>query len=252
MSYKKMNLQIMSIVFIIATLAIAFISIFYAISTGERGLSLQQLRELMVKKQIEARGVTDQRVLQAMLKVERHKFVPELSLSSAYEDHPLPIGYGQTISQPYIVALMTELCELDGTEKVLEIGTGSGYQTAILAKLCKKVYTIERFDELSIRAQSALSNLAIHNVEYAVGDGSCGWQSPLLFNRIIVTAAVPRPPEPLVVQLQEDGILVAPVGDEYSQTLIQYQKKGQELRHIEICGCRFVKLIGKYGFLPSE
>jgi protein-L-isoaspartate(D-aspartate) O-methyltransferase len=187
-----------------------------------------------------------------MGQLPRENFLAPQYQSAAYEDNPVPIGLGQTISQPYIVALMTQCLGLAGTEQVLEIGTGSGYQTAILAKLCKKVCTIERFDELSARAQSVLSSLAIHNVEYAVGDGSCGWQSPLLFNRIIVTAAVPRPPEPLVLQLQEDGILVAPVGDEYSQTLIQYQKQGQELKHNEICGCRFVKLIGKYGFPASE
>jgi len=209
-------------------------------------------REYMIRHDLRGRDIRDARVLEVMAELPRENFLAPQYQSAAYEDNPVPIGLGQTISQPYIVALMTQCLGLAGTEQVLEIGTGSGYQTAILAKLCKKVYTIERFDELSIRAQSALSNLAIHNVEYAVGDGSCGWQSPLLFNRIIVTAAVPRPPEPLVVQLQEDGILVAPVGDEYSQTLIQYQKKGQELRHIEICGCRFVKLIGKYGFLPSE
>lgn len=209
-------------------------------------------REYMIRHDLRGRDIRDAQILEVMGQLPRENFLAPQYQSAAYEDNPVPIGLGQTISQPYIVALMTQCLGLAGTEQVLEIGTGSGYQTAILAKLCKKVCTIERFDELSARAQSVLSSLAIHNVEYAVGDGSCGWQSPLLFNRIIVTAAVPRPPEPLVLQLQEDGILVAPVGDEYSQTLIQYQKKGQELRHIEICGCRFVKLIGKYGFPPTE
>lgn len=206
----------------------------------------------MIRHDLRGRDIRDARVLEVLGQIPRENFLAPQYQHAAYEDNPVPIGLGQTISQPYIVALMTQCLGLTGTELVLEIGTGSGYQTAILSKLCKKVYTIERFDELSVRAQSVLSTLDIHNVEYAVGDGSCGWQSPFLFSRIIVTAAVPRPPEPLVVQLQEDGILVAPVGDEYSQTLIQYQKKGQELRHIEICGCRFVKLVGKYGFPPSE
>jgi protein-L-isoaspartate(D-aspartate) O-methyltransferase len=138
-----MNWQITTIIFILIAIAIALVSLFNATFNDVKGESLQQLRELMVKKQIEARGVRDPRVLQAMLEVERHKFVPELSIPQAYEDHPLPIGYGQTISQPYIVALMTELCELDGSEKVLEIGTGSGYQAAILSLLAKEVYTIE-------------------------------------------------------------------------------------------------------------
>jgi len=209
-------------------------------------------REYMIRHDLRGRDIRDARVLEVMGQLPRENFLAPQYQSCAYEDNPIPIGLGQTISQPYIVALMTQCLRLTGTEQVLEIGTGSGYQTAILAKLCKKVYTIERFNELSVRAQSVLSSLAIHNGDYAVGDGSCGWQSPLLFDRIIVTAAIPRPPEPLIVQLQDDGILVAPVGDEYSQTLIQYHKQGQQLRHIEICGCRFVKLVGKYGFPASE
>jgi protein-L-isoaspartate(D-aspartate) O-methyltransferase len=243
MSYKKMNLQIISIVFIIATLAIAFISIFYAISTGERGLSLQQLRELMVKKQIEARGVNDQRVLQAMVKVERHKFVPELSLSSAYEDHPLPIGYGQTISQPYIVALMTELCELNGTEKVLEIGTGSGYQAAILSLLAKEVYTIEIVEPLGKQAALRLKSLGYNNVTVKIGDGYKGWPEHAPFDVIILTAAPPTIPDALLNQVSEDGgILVAPVGD-YNQELIKMVRHGNTYSQKVITYVRFVPMI---------
>ena len=150
---------------------------------------MERLRDQMVRQQIESRGVTDERVLAAMRKVERHKFVPGHQVSSAYEDHPLPIGHGQTISQPYIVALMTELCNLDGSEKVLEIGTGSGYQAAVLSLLAKKVYTIEIVEPLGMNARRLLAELGYRNVEVRVGDGYRGWPDEAPFDVIILTAA---------------------------------------------------------------
>ncbi|MGB4269191.1 MAG: protein-L-isoaspartate(D-aspartate) O-methyltransferase [Spirochaetota bacterium] len=204
---------------------------------------MQQLRELMVKKQIEARGIRDLRVLQAMLKVERHKFVPELSIPQAYEDHPLPIGYGQTISQPYIVALMTELCELDGSEKVLEIGTGSGYQAAILSLLAKEVFTIEIVEPLGKQAAVRLKSLGYKNVTVKIGDGYKGWPEHAPFDVIMLTAAPPSVPDALLSQLKEDGgILVAPVGD-YHQELVKIVRNGNNYSQKVITYVRFVPMV---------
>ncbi len=207
------------------------------------------LRETMLTRDLVGRDIRDPRVLEAMAETPRELFIPPQYRDSAYDDNPLPIGLGQTISQPYIVALMTQCLELKGDEEVLEIGTGSGYQTAILARLCRKVYTIERFDELSARAHTILANLGVHNVELAVGDGSCGWPGPQIqFNRILITAAVPNVPQPLALQLAEGGILVAPVGGATYQTLTIFQSQSGKLIASEVCGCRFVKLVGKHGF----
>jgi protein-L-isoaspartate(D-aspartate) O-methyltransferase len=203
----------------------------------------------MISRDLIGRNIRDSRVLEAMAEVPRENFLPPPYQPSAYEDNPLPIGLGQTISQPYIVALMTQCLELAGSEDVLEIGTGSGYQTAILARLCRRVYTMERFSDLSAGAQTVLANLGIDNVEYAIGDGSCGWPGPKIqFNRILITAAVPNVPEPLALQLSEGGILVAPVGDVAYQTLKVYQSESGKLKSTDVCGCRFVKLVGKFGF----
>jgi len=238
-----MNWQITTVIFILIAVAIALVSLFNATFNDVKGESLQQLRELMVKKQIEARGIRDPRVLNAMLQVERHKFVPEISISQAYEDHPLPIGYGQTISQPYIVALMTELCELDGSEKVLEIGTGSGYQAAILSLLAKEVYTIEIVEPLGKHAALRLKSLGYKNVTVKIGDGYKGWPEHAPFDVIMLTAAPPTIPDALLNQLKEDGgILVAPVGD-YHQELVKIVRNGNHYSQKVITYVRFVPMV---------
>jgi len=205
-------------------------------------------RERMVETQIKARGIKDERVLKAMLKVPRHLFVDEALRDQAYGDFPLPIGEGQTISQPYIVALMTEALELKGNERVLEVGTGSGYQTAILAELALWVYTIERFFTLLERAKKVLTELGYKNISFKLDDGTLGWKEVAPFDAIIVTAASPDIPPPLVEQLSEGGRIVIPVGDEFSQTLIKGVKKGGKLHTKALEPVRFVKLVGAYGF----
>jgi len=205
-------------------------------------------RERMVETQIKARGLKDERVIKAMLKVPRHLFVDEALRDQAYGDFPLPIGEGQTISQPYIVALMTEALELKGNERVLEIGTGSGYQTAILAELALWVYTIERFPMLLERAKKVLNELGYKNISFKLDDGTLGWKEASPFDAIIVTAASPDIPPPLVEQLAEGGRIVIPVGDEFSQTLINGVKKGGKLHTKALEPVRFVKLVGAYGF----
>ncbi len=208
----------------------------------------REKREWMVKTQIISRGIKDKRVIEAMKKVPRHLFVPKDSENEAYNDYPLPIGYGQTISQPYMVALMTEALELKGDEKVLEIGTGSGYQTAILAELAKEVYTIERIIELLKRAEDLLKKLGYKNIKFKAGDGTLGWQEYKPFSAIIVTAGAPKIPRPLIDQLEDGGRLVIPVGGRYSQELIKVTKKGDELIKENLGGCRFVDLIGIHGW----
>ncbi len=208
----------------------------------------RRARERMVSQQIAARGITDERVLAAMRKVPRHLFVEEALRDQAYADHPLPIGEGQTISQPYIVALMTQALELKGPEKVLEVGTGSGYQTAILAELARWVYSIERYPRLLERARRVLEALGYTNVILKLGDGTRGWPEAAPFEAIIVTAAGPRVPEPLLEQLAEGGRLVMPVGDEWSQYLVRVVKKGGKFYRQTLEPVRFVKLVGEYGF----
>ena len=208
----------------------------------------RRARERMVSQQIAARGVADERVLAAMRKVPRHLFVEEALRDQAYADHPLPIGEGQTISQPYIVALMTEALELKGPEKVLEVGTGSGYQTAILAELARWVYSIERHPGLLERARQILEALGYTNVILKLGDGTKGWPEAAPFEAILVTAAGPRVPEPLLEQLAEGGRLVMPVGDEWSQYLVKIVKKGGKFYRQTLEPVRFVKLVGEYGF----
>lgn len=205
-------------------------------------------REKMVKSQIVARGIKDEKVIQAMLKVPRHLFVEEALRDQAYGDFPLPIGKGQTISQPYIVALMTEALELKGKERVLEVGTGSGYQTAILAEIALWVYTIERDPDLSEKAKKVLLSLGYKNISLKIGDGSLGWPEAAPFDAIIVTAASPQIPQPLVDQLAEGGRIVIPVGDEFSQVLIKGIKKDGMLKTQTLEPVRFVRLVGAYGF----
>jgi protein-L-isoaspartate(D-aspartate) O-methyltransferase len=205
-------------------------------------------RERMLRWHLRGRDITDPRVLKVMADIARHDFVPTSYQSQAYSDGPLPIGSGQTISQPYIVALMTQELRVTGDCEVLEIGTGSGYQTAVLSRLAKRVYTIEKLAELSRSAQRVLAQLAISNVEFHVGDGSCGWPEPRTFERIMITAAVPEVPEPLIEQLADGGVIVAPVGPPGVQQLIACEKKADRLIERFICDVRFVKLLGQYGF----
>jgi protein-L-isoaspartate(D-aspartate) O-methyltransferase len=205
-------------------------------------------REKMVEEQLVRRGITDERVLEAMRRVPRHRFVEEGLQHRAYGDHPLPIGEEQTISQPYIVGLMTSLLELTGGEKVLDVGTGSGYQTAVLAELSRRVCSIERLPRLAERARKLLESLGYANVWIRVGNGALGWPDEAPFDRILVAAAGPSVPPPLVEQLGEGGRLVAPVGDEESQTLTLVERRGGEVRTRAMGECRFVKLVGKYAW----
>jgi len=202
----------------------------------------------MVESQIVERGIRDKRVIEVMKKVPRHLFVPEDIIESAYDDRALPIGHGQTISQPYIVALMTELLELKGDDKVLEIGTGSGYQAAILAELVKEVYTIERVEPLAEEAKSRFEKLGLKNIKVYVKDGTEGLPDESPFDKIIITAATPDIPQPLVEQLKEGGIIVAPVGERYSQYMLKAIKKGKELERSYLIPVAFVPLIGRYGW----
>ncbi|UCH12955.1 MAG: protein-L-isoaspartate(D-aspartate) O-methyltransferase [Candidatus Omnitrophota bacterium] len=201
----------------------------------------------MVQKQLIPRGITDKRVLEAFTKVPRHKFVPGRCIEEAYGDYPVSIGEGQTISQPYMVALMTQCLEVKENDKVLEIGTGSGYQAAILAELADKVYTTERISGLSKNAQGVLQELGYTNIKLKVRDGSLGWEEFAPYDGIIVTCAAPSAPEPLKKQLKENGRLVIPIGGSFSQTLSVVKKRKGGFSEEDICGCVFVPLIGKYG-----
>jgi len=218
-------------------------------------------RQQMVRGDLMGRDITNPDVLGVMGEIRREEFVPETYQSQAYADGPLPIGMGQTISQPYIVALMTQELRVNRDCEVLEIGTGSGYQTAVLSKLVKRVYTIERFGQLSESAQAVLGRLGVSNVEFYIGDGSCGWPEqrwdPIsqrmakwepCFDRIMITAAVPKVPLPLIEQLTEGGFIVAPVGLSGVQELLVCEKKADKIVERAICDVRFVKLLGEYGF----
>jgi len=213
---------------------------------GEEETGLEKKRKVMVHEQIQERGVEDRRVLEAMEKVPRHEFVPEEYRRFAYEDSPLPIGEGQTISQPYIVALMTECLGLKGEEKVLEVGTGSGYQAAILSELVKEVYTIEILEPLAKRAEELLQKLGYRNVKVKCGDGYLGWEEYAPFDGIIVTCAPDHIPEPLIEQLAEGGRMVIPVGEiPFSQVLKLIRKKEGKLTVQNVVPVRFVPMIGE-------
>ncbi len=205
-------------------------------------------RQQMVDDQLARRGITDARILDAMRKVPRHLFVEEALRGRAYSDHPLPIGEEQTISQPYIVALMTQLLELTGQEKVLEIGTGSGYQTAVLAELSRRVCTIERLPRLAQRARALLEQFGYANVWVRVGSGTLGWPDEAPFDRILVTAGGPAVPPPLFQQLGEGGRMVLPIGDASNQTLSVVEKVRGEMKTHGHGECKFVKLVGKYAW----
>ncbi len=211
-------------------------------------INFQKARDRMVETQLAGRGISDQRVLDAMRKVPRHFFVDEALQEQAYSDHPLPIADKQTISQPYIVALMTEKLELQGHEKVLEIGTGSGYQAAILAELAQRVFSIERLPGLAYRANQALRKLGYTNVIVRVSDGTLGWPDEAPFDGIIVTAGAPKVPQPLVDQLAMGGRLVVPVGDRLSQSLMLVERVPEGIRRADLGGVRFVDLVGKWGW----
>lgn len=211
-------------------------------------MDYKELRESMVTTQLIPRGIKDERVLIAMKTVPRHLFVGDSMLNQAYDDSALPIGEGQTISQPYMVAVMTELLELRGEEKVLEIGTGSGYQAAVLSVLAGEVYTIERVASLGQRAEETFRALGYDNVRVKIGDGTVGWPEKAPFDRIIVTAGTPKTPEPLLEQLSENGILVAPVGGRFSQQLIKIRKQKGKVSEEYHTPCVFVPLIGKHGW----
>ena len=205
-------------------------------------------RAHMVKDDLKGRGICDERIVRAMGQIPRELFVPQSYRSQSYSDGPLPIDCGQTISQPYIVALMTQELRVAPAMDVLEVGTGSGYQTAILAKLARRVYTIDRFEELSLSAQAVLRELGISNVEFRVGDGSCGWPEKRTFDRIMVTAALPAVPRALFDQLAVGGIVVAPVGESSVQRLIAYEKKQDTVAERFVCDVRFVRIVGRHGF----
>ena len=211
-------------------------------------IDFPKARLKMVEEQITSRGTKDTRLIAAMKKIPRHLFVEEALQSQAYTDHPLPIGEKQTISQPYMVALMTEALLLTGKEKILEIGTGSGYQTAILAELSDKVFSVERIRSLAIRARKLLYELGYFNVEIKIFDGTFGWTEESPFDAIVVTAGSPDIPQPLIDQLAIGGRLVIPVGDPFVQDLFRVTKTEEGVRKEDLGGCRFVKLIGKYGW----
>jgi len=202
----------------------------------------------MVKSQLARRGIKDQRVLEAMRQVPRHLFIPEATRNLAYCDGPLPIGHGQTISQPYIVALMTEILELEGKERVLEVGTGSGYQAAILSRLARQVYSVERHAALAQQAEKLFAQLGYDNIVVRVGNGTLGWPEHSPYEAIIITAAAPDVPRPLTDQLADGGRLVAPVGSHWSQVLVKVRHQGDLLIRERRTAVAFVPLVGKYGW----
>ncbi len=227
---------------VIAALIVIIISLPMGCSSGESAFEV--LRERMVREQIMHRGITDSLVVSSMLQVPRHMFVPERLVNTAYVDSPLPIGEDQTISQPYIVAVMTRALGLSGGEAVLEVGTGSGYQAAVLANIADSVYTIEIIPELARRAEATLDSLGYHNVVVRTGDGYDGWPQKAPFDGVIVTAAAPRIPSKLVEQLKTGGRLVIPLGD-FMQHLSIYRKEEDGLQLLESTSVRFVPMTGK-------
>jgi len=216
---------------------------------GDTRHNHEAARERMVQYQLAARGITHRRVLEAMRRVPRHLFVPPERVEDAYSDHALPIGEGQTISQPYMVALMTQLLDPAPSHQVLEIGTGSGYQAAILAELANEVVTVEREESLSQRAREVLGSLGYRNITFVVGDGTEGYPPLAPYDGIIVTAGAPFIPQPLVEQLASGGRLVIPVGHRHEQVLTVAEKDEQGKLHISEHGyCVFVPLVGKHGW----
>jgi protein-L-isoaspartate(D-aspartate) O-methyltransferase len=207
----------------------------------------REKRAAMVRDQIRLRGVRDEKVLAAMMKVERHRFVPASYRAEAYEDYPLPVGEGQTISQPYIVAFMTEALKLEQKDKVLEIGTGSGYQAAILAEICDSVFTVEIYSSLGLSASQLLGELGYANVFVRIGDGYQGWEEHAPFDAIIVTCSPSHVPEKLEAQLAEGGRMIIPVGGSYTQELVLLEKKDGRLKQKNVLPVRFVPMIDENG-----
>jgi protein-L-isoaspartate(D-aspartate) O-methyltransferase len=213
-------------------------------------MDLDLARERMVAEQLKARGINDPRVLDAMRAVERHRFVSPGLIERAYDDGPLPIGADQTISQPYIVAEMAQIAQFKGTEKVLEIGTGCGYQAAILSRLAREVYTVECIAELHRRAVATLHEMGVTNCFFRLGDGSLGWPEAAPFDVIIVAAAMPGIARPLLEQLSPAGRLIAPIGEDELQTLVRIERVNGRWGESYFGECRFVKMTGKFGFGP--
>jgi len=205
-------------------------------------------RARMVQEQLVARNITDNRTLAAMAEVPRHLFVDDAMRNRAYGDHPLPIGSGQTISQPYIVALMTQALQLQGHEKVLEIGTGSGYQAAILSRMCARVYTVERINSLLASARRVFDKLRYYNIQSKLDDGTLGWPEQGPFDAIIITAGGPVIPQPLIDQLADPGRLIIPVGDQSEQSLRLLTKHDGLVETEDLASVRFVDLVGEYGW----
>ncbi len=216
--------------------------------TADAAADMAEARAFMVETQIAARGVRDPMVLAAMSKVPRHRFVPPSLRGDSYADAPLPIGNGQTISQPYIVAMMTEALDLRGGEKILEIGTGSGYQTAILAELSRTVCTVERIRPLMEKARALLEKQGYTNILFRTNDGTLGWRDFEPYDAIMVTAGAPKIPEPLLRQLAEGGRMVIPVGNRFGQDLIKVTRVKNTYREQNLGGCRFVDLVGAHGW----
>ena len=207
-----------------------------------------QARKQMVQEQLVSRGIIDPSVLRAMAKVPRHLFLESELWDQAYEDHPLPIGADQTISQPYMVALMVEALRLKGTERVLEVGTGSGYAAAILGELCAQVISFEAVEELAIKARAILSSLSCRNVSVLVGDGTLGWEKHAPYDAVLISAAAPCIPRPLIEQLKIPGYLVFPMGEKELQTLVRIRKDSGGIREEYLGECHFVRLRGRYGW----
>ncbi len=207
-----------------------------------------QARERMVREQLVTRGINNPRVLRAMTKVPRHLLLESELWDQAYEDHPLPIGANQTISQPYMVALMAEALELKGAERVLEVGTGSGYAAAVLSQLCAEVFTVESVEALALKARILLSRLGYRNVSVLVGDGTLGWEEHAPYDAVVISAAAPCIPRPLLEQLKTPGHLVFPMGEKELQTLVRIRKDKTGIREEYLGECHFVKLTGRYGW----
>lgn len=214
--------------------------------------SFEEARQEMVERQLAQRGITDERVLQAMGEVPRHRFVPEDLWDMAYRDTPLPIGHDQTISQPYIVAYMTQMLHLTPDDRVLEVGTGSGYQAAVLSLLSKRVYTIERVGELARHAEQVLQELGYNNLLVRVGDGGYGWPEAAPFDAIIVTAAAPEVPLPLIAQLNEGAPLIAPIGPAGYQELVRLYRRGDQTQVEHLVPVAFVPLVGEHGWSERD
>ena len=207
-----------------------------------------QARQRMVQEQLVSRGINDARVLEVMARVPRHLFLESELRNQAYEDHPLPIGASQTISQPYMVALMAQALELKGTERVFEVGTGSGYLAAVLSELCAEVFSVETVEKLASKARNLLTSLGYRNVSVLMGDGTLGWEEHSPYDAVVISAAAPCIPRPLLEQLKTPGYLVFPMGERELQTLVRIRKDKAGIREEYLGECQFVKLRGQYGW----